>query len=104
MAVASIKKNSRLAFASFRELEGYAFFSLPKLPKIDQAEDDLVHIVESTDRIDALAYRYYGTPTLWWVIAVANKMRLLPRDLKLNDHLAIPSRTRVFSQILTRVR
>lgn len=104
MAVVSVKKNSRLVFSTLREFEGFTFLEVPKLPKIEQAEDDLVHVVESTDRIDNLAYRYYGTPTLWWVIALANGMRLLPRDMKRSDRLSIPSRTRVLSKILTKAK
>lgn len=104
MAAVGVKKNSRLMYSQLHEIDGYTFFEVPKLPKIDQAEDDLVHVVESTDRIDRLSFRYYGTSDLWWVIAVANGFRLIPRDLRLNAHLVIPSRTRVFNKILPRAK
>jgi nucleoid-associated protein YgaU len=32
----------------------------------------VTHVVKFGDRFDNLAYKYYGTPTLWWYIALAN--------------------------------
>lgn len=36
-----------------------------------------LHLVHQGDRLDLLAYRYYGDPTKWWVVADANR-DLLP--------------------------
>mgnify|MGYP005851564059 CR=1 FL=1 len=52
--------------------------------------DDLFHVVESGDRIDLLAYRYLGDPTLWWVICDYNDL-FFPLDLELGIALRIPS-------------
>ena len=53
-------------------------------------QDDLFHVVQDTDRIDLLAYRYLGDPTLWWVICDYNDI-LLPLDLEFGVVLRIPS-------------
>lgn len=36
------------------------------------SENDVYVITTVGDRLDSLAYSYYGDATLWWVIAVAN--------------------------------
>lgn len=52
--------------------------------------DDLFHAVLDTDRIDLLAYKYLGDPTLWWVICDYNDI-FFPLDLELGAVLRIPS-------------
>ena len=41
-------------------------------PNIPLAETDVYIITTVGDRLDSLAYSYYGDSTLWWVIAMAN--------------------------------
>lgn len=45
-------------------------------PVIDTSNADIYHTVEvqQQDRLDILAQIYYGDPSLWWMIAVANNM------------------------------
>ena len=52
--------------------------------------DDVFHVLQDGDRIDLLAYRYLGDPTLWWVICDYNDI-FLPFDLELGAVLRIPS-------------
>jgi hypothetical protein len=40
-----------------------------------------LHTVNSYDRLDLLAYKYYGDPTRWWQIADANPEFPFPLDL-----------------------
>ena len=42
------------------------------------------------DRLENLAYRYYGDSTLWWIIAQANKIRDGSFGLKPDEKLRIP--------------
>ena len=42
------------------------------------------------DRIDLLAYRYLGDPTLWWVICDFNDIAF-PLELTVGATLRIPS-------------
>ena len=39
---------------------------------IPLSENDVYVITTVGDRLDSLAYSYYGDATLWWVIAIAN--------------------------------
>src|SRR5262245_808884 len=39
------------------------------------------HTVHESDRIDLLAFKYYGDATKWWQIADANPQAALPTDL-----------------------
>jgi len=44
-------------------------------PQIRTSADDIFIIVKETDRLDLLAYKYYGDVTMWWVIAQANHIK-----------------------------
>ena len=41
-------------------------------PNIPLSESDVYVITNVGDRLDNLAYSYYGDATLWWIISVAN--------------------------------
>jgi nucleoid-associated protein YgaU len=41
-------------------------------PNIPLSESDVYVITTVGDRLDNLAFSYYGDATLWWVIAAAN--------------------------------
>lgn len=60
-------------------------------PKIKASDNDLYIISEVTDRLDLLAYKYYGDRTLWWVIAVANNINDASFYVKEGIQLRIPS-------------
>lgn len=98
MAV-DIRRRSRLRFAQLTTIDGYEFWDLVEYPTIVVQDDDSVHLVLGTDRLDLLAYKYYGDPVLWWVIAVANDMELVPTALTEGSIIRIPS-ARYINQIL----
>lgn len=80
--------------SQLREVDRLEFWETPTFPEIeDKRDDDQVYRVMSTDRIDNLAVRFYGDQRLWWVIALANDLRLLPIDLKPGRTLRIPQAT-----------
>jgi len=97
-----IRETSRLRFANLSIIEGVESWDLPIYPVVEPAQDDLIHIVELSDRIDRIANRYYQAPDLWWVIALANDYKLLPVSLKEGHRIRIPSGRRVFTEILRR--
>jgi phage tail protein X len=41
-------------------------------PNIPLSESDVYVITTVGDRLDSLAYSYYGDATMWWIIAMAN--------------------------------
>ena len=51
-------------------------------PDIPETDSDIIHIVKPGERLDLLAYQYYGDVGLWWVISRAN--RLDPSDIGLD--------------------
>lgn len=81
-------------------IDGVEFWELPEYPSIAPAGDDTVYTTSRGDRIDRLSRRFYGTHDLWWVIAIANDINLIPSDFKENVDLRIPSTKRVFNDIL----
>ena len=48
------------------------YFVPLKYPEIPLSADDLYVITTTGDRLDLLAYDYYGDEELWWVISRAN--------------------------------
>lgn len=56
--------------------------------------DDRFHLVVDGDRVDLLAYKYLGDPTLWWVICDVNDLAF-PLDLPVGATVRIPSLERV---------
>jgi nucleoid-associated protein YgaU len=87
----SIGKKSRLQFAPLLTEEGIEFWDLPTYPEILKQPDDGVYTVKDNDRIDSIAFRVYGEERLWWVLAVANDLELVPTELVVGADLRIPS-------------
>jgi hypothetical protein len=49
-------------------------YVLPRiLPPPDTIQVALRHRTSDSDRLDLLAYRNFGAPTAWWMIADANR-------------------------------
>ncbi len=107
MAVApELQKNSRLRFSEFSaddngDQNGFDYFEINDLPVIPEQVDDIQYLVKTTDRIDLLAYRYYGDVVLWWIIALVNNMELLPNDLVEGETIRIPSPRFVLNDLHT---
>ena len=53
---------------------GNSMYSPTYYPTIDAKVDDNYIIAGSTDRLDLIAYDFYGDSTLWWVIAMINDL------------------------------
>lgn len=86
-----VSQFSRLRFHKFLESEGTQFWDLGKYPRIPERPDDVAHTVTEGDRLDTLAFKYYGDPVLWWVLAVANEFPNPQTDLNVGDVIRIPS-------------
>ena len=90
MAIKIEKGTSRLVHAKFVVVGGIGFWTRPEIRDIPVGLGDRVHEVESSDRIDLLAKKYYQRPKLWWVIAHANDLFDLPVELSSGVRLRIP--------------
>ena len=52
---------------------GSRYMSNAIYPKIPETENDIYVIATTGDRYDVLASQFYRDPSLWWIIASANK-------------------------------
>lgn len=59
--------------------------------KIDYKDNkgDQYHVVKDNERLDLIAYNYYGDSLLWWVIADVNEI-YNPLEITPGDSLLIP--------------
>ncbi len=54
--------------------DGKRVYKTTEYPVIPQQASDLQIVSNETDSLDTLAYKYYGDPTLYWIIARANSI------------------------------
>ena len=87
-----ISNSSRLQFADLFSVDGVEYWDTLVLPDAIPQQDDIQYPVVSSDRIDLLANKFYQDPGLWWVIAWANDLEILPTDMKQNMQIRIPSK------------
>ena len=52
--------------------DGKRVYKTTEYPKIKPLDSDIIVISNQGDYLDSLAYKYYGDPTLYWIIALAN--------------------------------
>lgn len=95
MSVKIRKNESRLGLAEYAIVDEQEFWSRPEIPELPPDTNDIYHTVTSVERIDTIAKKYFKNEALWWVIAHANNLRLLPMDLKVGQRLRIPDPRRV---------
>ena len=43
-------------------------------PPVPPSDSDIFIVSNEADFLDTLAYKYYGDPTLWWIIANVNNI------------------------------
>lgn len=90
----NVRSTSWLQFSRLLTIDGVVCWEMPEFPVIEPADDDIIYTVTRTDRIDALAQRFLGSPELWWMIAVLNNLNILPNDLYQNQTIRILTTTR----------
>jgi nucleoid-associated protein YgaU len=56
----------------FPRFDGKRVYKTTHYPEIHAQVSDTIVISNEGDYLDSLAYKYYGDPTLWWIIALAN--------------------------------
>tara|TARA_B100000287_G_C20650158_1_gene786574 strand:- start:260 stop:526 length:267 start_codon:yes stop_codon:yes gene_type:complete len=60
--------------------------------EIPERDTDFYVTTQFGDRLDTLAFEYYGDPHLWWLIARANK--LVGMNIPVGTSLRIPADSR----------
>ena len=53
---------------------GKVIYLPTKYPSLVPSNNDYYIIARDQDRLDLLAYDFYGDSTLWWVVAMANDL------------------------------
>ena len=48
------------------------YYGTTKYPEVPLSFEDIYVTVEIGDRFDQLALQYYGEPSFWWIISIAN--------------------------------
>ena len=69
---------------TLRTDKGKRYNSTTLPPTVTKSDTDIYIITTIGDRLDLIAYDYYGDATKWWVIAAAN-----PNAFTYNGSLAI---------------
>ena len=60
-------------------------------PNIPLSDNDIYAVTQTGDRLDTLAYQFFGDASLWWIIATANNIHNAPLGIKDGTILRIPS-------------
>lgn len=54
--------------------DGRIVYKTRLYPNIPLKDDDIYIVTQTGDRLDTVAYQYYGDQSLWWIIATANNI------------------------------
>lgn len=57
---------------TYKTSTGIRYQGVTRYPEIPNSENDVYVITTDGDRLDNLAYQFYGDSTLYWIIASAN--------------------------------
>ena len=70
--------------------DGKRVYRTTQYPKIQPLDSDTIVISNEGDFLDSLAFKYYGDPTLWWIIALANGIGKARLSIEPGLQLRIP--------------
>ena len=73
-----------------KRYDGKNVYKTTYYPNITESVDDFYITVSDVDYLDALAKKYYGDETLWWVIARANNLPGYKLSVSSNKQIRIP--------------
>lgn len=59
-------------------------------PNVPLRDSDIYIVTQGGDRLDTLAYQYYGDQSLWWIIATANNIHDAPFAVPDGTILRVP--------------
>lgn len=62
------------SFTPIKTDQGVRYYKNAVFPEIPYSDNDIYVITTVGDRLDLLAYDYYGDPELWKIIASANAL------------------------------
>lgn len=71
--------------------DGKRVYLTTTYPVIQKSIKDIVIISNENDYLDILANKYYGDPTLWWIIALVNNIGKGRLSVEPGLYLRIPT-------------
>lgn len=71
--------------------EGKRYRKTVQYPIIEKKSTDIYIIGAQHDRLDNLAFKYYGDSRLWWIIARANNIGKGNLTVPIGKQIRIPS-------------
>lgn len=87
----TVPRRSRLRFTELLSIDGYEFWDMLDCPTIPEQIDDIQYTAVQTDRLDLIAYKFYGDTIYWWIPASANDIDNPQTELTPGLVLRIPS-------------
>lgn len=57
-----------------RSESGKQVYQSLTLPVISELDSDIYIVTNTTDRLDSLAFRFYGQAKYWWILAIVNNL------------------------------
>ena len=57
-----------------KDKDGNRYRLSSELPKVEKKDTDYFVEVGTADRLDKLAFQFYGNASYWWIIALANNI------------------------------
>lgn len=78
--------------AVVNRFDGKRVYKTTNYPNILPDDTDLLITTNETDYLDTLAFKYYGDPTLWWVIALTNNIGKGRLSVEPGIQLKIPTK------------
>ena len=76
---------SRYKSSKITRKNNKSYYRTTIFDKIPKTNNDIYVITQYGDRLDLLAYEYYGDVSLWWYIARANDLNtmIVPENIQL---------------------
>ena len=90
-------KNTKIKIGS----NGKRVFKPTMYPRIPIRDSDIFIYPKFGDRLDNLAFKYYGDVSLWWVLAKANDLDAAHIGLEVDKQIRIPTDIDIILDALT---
>lgn len=90
-----VNKETKLLGVADLRGKGVRVFQSTRPTKIEKRIDDLIITVNEGDRMDLLANKFYGSPSLWFVIASVNNLTNGSMHIPVGTQLRIPVKNRI---------
>lgn len=87
-----VDRFSYLSLAKLVQHKNFTFWGSIYFANLSEPRpDDIEYVIGEYDRIDLLSQKFYGTPRLWWVIAVVNNIYNISTEFHPKRKIRIPS-------------